>query len=306
MDPKPETVPVLPRSGVLPAAVTPFRPSGEPDLESLAKLLAYFKVARCTGVVLAGTNGEGPSLSTIEKRDLVRAAVHLADPLPIILGIATPSLEEAAWLASQAGKAGAAAVLLMPPGYYRPAHSEAIAQWIEAVADRATCPVLAYNFPKYTGVTLGTDLVARFAEHPNVAGFKDSSGDPANLPAYRQAAPGKLLFVGDETLLPQALVHGWDGTISGAANILPQWLSRYISLANQDPVKASTLWDILAPAIHAVRSHPQPAANKAVLHHWQILANPSPRLPLQPTDPLPLAECIRHLLGLSPDNLGLP
>src|SRR5690242_18708589 len=101
-------------TGVYPAAVTPFRADGSIDEVSLARLLAYFEAAGCQGVVLAGTNGEGPSLSAFEKRDLLRAAQAAKGGLLTVLGIATPSLTEALWLSQQAGKSGADAILLMP------------------------------------------------------------------------------------------------------------------------------------------------------------------------------------------------
>src|SRR5690349_2804546 len=95
--------------GVYPASVTPMLSDGQVDMPSVARILAHFKAAGCKGAVLAGTNGEGPSLSAVEKRDLIRIAVPIFPELKVVAGIATPSLDEAIWLASQAHKAGAAA-----------------------------------------------------------------------------------------------------------------------------------------------------------------------------------------------------
>lgn len=293
--------------GVWPAAVTPFQSNGEVDNLSLAKLLAYYRAAGCTGAVLAGTNGEGPSLSAIEKRDLIRKGIELAEGLPLVLGIATPSLHEATWLASQAGKAGAAGVLLMAPSYFRNAPENGIVEWIEKVADAATCPVIVYNFPKFTGFTFTALTVEFLAKHPNIAGFKDSSGELVNLSSYREAVPPeKLLFVGDETLLHSALKRGWSGTISGASNLLAPFLVQIVkSWVDRDHDQADAKFDLLLPAIEAVRKSPQPASNKAVLSHWGILENGEPRLPLRPVDPEPLAEKLREILGIHAENLGI-
>src|SRR5688572_23691682 len=97
------------KPGVYPAAVTPFDEKGRVDMAGMARLLAWFEANGCVGAVLAGTNGEGPSLSATEKRDLIQHAVPLRGKLDLVLGIATPSLDEAIWLTRRAEEAGAVA-----------------------------------------------------------------------------------------------------------------------------------------------------------------------------------------------------
>lgn len=272
-----------------PAAVTPFTESGEIDYVSLLKLLSWFKANECTGVVLAGTNGEGPSLSAVEKRDLVREAVRLTD-LPIILGIATPSLEEAVWLSEQARKAGAVGVLVMPPAYFREVPEANIQLWFEALAKRTSSPILLYNFPKRTGITLSAELVAELAKVDNIVGLKDSSGEKGNLESYRQAFPSGSLFVGDERLIPEALAQGWSGSISGAANVLPLWLSR---AAQPGGSAASAL---IADILDQVRASGQPMAHKAILKSLGVIGSDAVRLPLtQAAFPAELALAISKL-----------
>ncbi len=293
--------------GVYPAAVTPMTAQGEVDEPSVARLLAYFEAARCKGVVLAGTNGEGPSLSAYEKRDLLRLANTCKGRLELVLGIATPSLDEASWSCEQAAKNGAVAVLVMPPSYFRTATEDGIAEWFTTLADKSPTPILAYNFPKMTGFTMSPAFIALLAAHPNIIGFKDSSGEPANLTTYRLhgegAAPAaprdRRLFVGDETLLLDALTNGWTGTISGAANCIPQWLSQIVK--GRDETKFATA----LPVIKAIRAQPQPATNKAVLHALGVISTPHPRLPLKAADPSPVLEAMATHLGISPANLAL-
>lgn len=292
---------------LMPAAVTPMTPTGEIDREGLARLLAFFCAAGVDGVVIAGTNGEGPSLSAVEKRDLARDAVALSTglprPLPVILGIATPSLTEAQWLARQAIKSGCAATLVMPPGYFRGAQDEGIVAFLLAVADSGQGPMLAYNYPQLTGMTLTPEMIAKLAEHPNIVGFKDSSGEPKNLPAYRAAAPASSLYVGNETLLPQALAHGWSGTISGAGNLVPTWLR---SILDDEAESAEAKFALLKPVLDVIRAAPQPESNKAALHALGVLSHPHPRLPLQPVgNPGPILAALQKL-GLEPHRLGLP
>lgn len=285
--------------GVMPACVTPFDQDGQVDEVGLAKLLAYFLANGCSGVVVAGTNGEGPSLSAVEKRDLVRSAVRLGD-LPVVLGIATPSLTEATWLCAQAGKSGAAGVLVMAPGYFRNASESGVLGWFQAVAESSPVPVIAYNFPKFTGFTFTDSVVAELAKMPNVAGFKDSSGERSNLEMFRQAAPDKSLLVGDETLLCDALAAGWSGSISGAANLVPGWLSRVVA------EKSESAFQTVRSVVEAIRKGPQPAMNKAVLAEWEIISSKAVRLPLEEADGAELARLIEERVGISASKLGIP
>lgn len=274
-------------------------PSGDVDFLSLAKLGAFFRAAGCAGMVVAGTNGEGPSLSAVEKRDLAREAVRLCDPLPIILGISTPSLHEAEWLVAQAHKCGCAAALVMAPGYFRNASDNGVRDWFLNLADSSPCPLILYNFPKFTGFTMSPEFVQLLAKHPQVVGFKDSSGAKENLLSYREAAEGKRLFVGDETLLLEALEAGWDGSISGAANLIPQWLSEILRAHESgDKQSAHTKFQVVLPLIEQIRSQPQPATNKAVLSKWGIISSPIPRLPLEEESGEQTAELLRAKLGL--------
>ncbi|MCW5943904.1 MAG: dihydrodipicolinate synthase family protein [Fimbriimonadaceae bacterium] len=271
------------RTGIYPASVTPLRSDGRLDAESLAKLLAWFEFCGCRGVVLAGTNGEGPSLSAPEKRDLLATARPLAGSLSLILGIATPSLDEALWLAKQAGRLGAAAALVMPPGYFRSVSEAAIGRWFEALMDDSPIPIIAYNHPAMTGISLSPSLLSHLADHPQLAGVKDSSGFADNLVPFREALPDHVrLYVGDETLLTDALASGWSGSISGAANVLADWLVRIESdFREGGRESAEAKHALIRPVLEAIRTSPQPACHKGVLVKAGILASDTLRLPLE-------------------------
>jgi 4-hydroxy-tetrahydrodipicolinate synthase len=254
----------------------------------MARLLAWFESHGCAGAVIAGTNGEGPSLSAIEKRDLLRAVMPVRGSLDLILGVATPSLSEAIWTCKQAAKIGAAAALVMAPGYFSEASEDGIYGWFMALMDGADLPVLIYNFPKRTGITLSASLLARLAGHERMTGAKDSSGSVENLAGYASALPGKSLFVGNETLLLQALGAGWTGTISGASNLIPNWLSQIVSLWDTDREQAEIKFELILPVLEAIRKSLQPATNKATLERMGVLDSGRVRLPLEAVSPL---EC---------------
>lgn len=292
--------------GVYPAAVTPFETKGSPDPLSMAKLLAWFESNGCQGAVLAGTNGEGPSLSAPEKRNLLQAANRGKGRLTLVLGIATSSLDEAKWLCRQAA-AEEAAVLLMPPYYFREADQSAVSDWLAAVVESSTAPVVVYNFPQRTGVSLEPETLHRLSALESFAGVKDSSGAEANLVPYRQAiAERHLAFVGDETLLVRALQAGWSGTISGAANVLAGWLSQIVAEWPTDRESAETKFEILLPCITALRGKRQPATSKGLLKALGVLPADDVRLPLRPCDPQDVwdvADQVQTRLGLRFPNL---
>lgn len=267
--------------GLYPASVTPFDERGRVDPAGVARLLAWFEASGCQGVVLAGTNGEGPSLSAVEKRDLLKEAAPVRGKLELILGIATPSLHEAVWLSRRAEEFEAAAILVMPPMAFRDAPTEGIRTWFLRLLDDGPAPALLYNHPRMAGIALGADLVAELAAHERVIGLKDSSGEVGNLIAFRQAIPEpKRLFVGDETLLLDALANGWNGTISGAANVLAQVLSTIVERWSTDRDSAQATFDLVLPLIRMLRYNPQPALNKGLLHAMGILETPHVRPPL--------------------------
>lgn len=292
------------QNAVYPAAITPMDARGKMHPESLAKLLAWFESAGCAGAVLAGTNGEGPSLSAPEKRDLLATGFGLRGNLSLILGIATPSLEEAVWLSRRAAEVGAIATLVMPPSYFVEATEIALGDWYLTLMDKAEIPLLAYNFPKRTGITLSPVLLQRIGVHEHFAGAKDSSGNRENLTAFRAAIPdfSKRLYVGDETLLLDALEAGWSGTISGAANVVPQWLSTIVREWHAgDKISAQEKFQILLPVLQKIRQNPQPATHKALLKNWGILDSEMVRLPLSPRsgeETVSLSEFIRSVTGL--------
>lgn len=265
---------------VLPASVTPFDEKGRVDHPGIARLIAYFESTGCDGIVLAGTNGEGPSLSGPEKRDMVRTARELPkrSGYKVVLGIASSSMDEAKWLTKQ----GADEVLLMAPGYFREASEDAMLGWFEAVMQASPVPVIVYNFPQRTGFTLTAEGLRRLSVQATFAGVKDSSGNAANIPAYAEVLGGRPGYMGNELLLMDALAAGWTGTISGAANVVSEWLVPIV--AERDDIK----FELLRPTLEALRGSPQPATNKAILWERRIMDRPDLRLPLAAVEPIRL------------------
>jgi 4-hydroxy-tetrahydrodipicolinate synthase len=263
-------------SGAFTALVTPFNATGEVDFPGLARLLAWHEASGMDGVVVAGTNGEGPSLSSVEKRDTLRFAVEHAGKLKVILGAGTCSITEAIWLSQQAQKAGAIASLMLPPFYFN-ATDRGLLAWFTQLLSNCDLPCVVYNFPKTTGITISPALLESLFAFDHCVGIKDSSGDLAQLNAYLSVASGhnRSVLVGDERLLLHSLSSGGSGTISGLANTFPVLVSRQVR------ERSDVLQSVMNQAVENVKKHPQPAVHKAILSHRGLPAG-QVRAPLEP------------------------
>ena len=253
-------------AGAFTALVTPFAHDGSIDYPAVARLLAWNEDQGMKGVVIAGTNGEGPSLSAVEKRDLVNFAVKHAGKLNVIAGLGTCSLPEAVWLSRRALENGVVASLVLPPFYFRSVSEDGLSEWFSSLLKACELPCILYNFPASTGITLPPSLVSRLFKYPNAAGIKDSSGDGDLLAAYLKVAGehNRSVFVGDETLLLSSLTnsvqnHKGSGTISGLANSFPRLISRQVS------EQTEILQTLINEACANLKCHPQPAVHKFVL-----------------------------------------
>lgn len=288
------------------AAVTPFDAKGKVDFLSLARLFAYFEAAGCDGVVLAGTTGEGPSLSAVEKRDLIRESQSLRGSLRTILGLATSSLDEAIWLSRRADEYGAEAVLAMCPTAWSKVSSADLKAWYLALMDASACPVMVYHHPALTTVCLSEEDICRLSEHLHFGGIKVSSGFQGKLDKMRRALPeDKPLWMGDERCLLEAWEAGWSGTISGAANILAPWIAQIAEDFVTDRESAAAKQDLIGPVLEELRRDYLPPQLKAVLAEWKILDRPDVRLPLQAAAAGQLLPMLGQQLGLHAGDLGL-
>lgn len=253
---------MTPMQGAFTALITPFDGQGGIDYPAMARLLAWHESEGMTGVVIGGTNGEGPSLSAPEKRDLVAFAVQHAGKLKVIAGLGTCSITEAVWLSNQAHKAGAAASLALPPFFFRAATSQGIEKWFSDLLSNTELPCIMYSFPKMTGITFEESMMdSIFANHSNAVGVKDSSGDRDLLEMFLRVGlkHKRSVLVGDERLLSENLSKGGAGTISGMANSFPRLVSRVFN------ERSEALQELLDRACTTLKAFPTPAVHKYVL-----------------------------------------
>ena len=256
--------------GVFAPIVTPFRPTdGEIDLPWLRRHIAYLREHGCTGVIPCGTNGEAASLSVAERQAVLAATLEAAGDMPVIAGTGAAALSDAIALTRHAFSVGVAAVLVMPPFYFkRPAESGVIT-WYQKLLDAAVPTdgrVLLYHIPQTTGVPIsdGLLLALRHSHGAVLYGIKDSTGDPAQGVHLRANFPWLAYFVGNDHLVGAACCAGGHGSITAGANVFPD-LVRAVQQAAWHAGDVDAAQATLSAARALLEAYPLQPATKAIL-----------------------------------------
>jgi 4-hydroxy-2-oxoglutarate aldolase len=207
--------------GVYPPVLTPFR-SGDVAHDRLAANLARLNAHPLSGYVVLGSTGEFPLLTEGEKeRVIATAREHTPGDRRLVAGTGGESTEACIRLTRRAAHLGADAAIVITPSYFKAAMKPvALIRHYRAVADASTVPIVLYNFPANTGINLEPDTVARLAEHPNIHGIKDSSGNVPQAAEIIRLTPKDFhVFVGSPIAFLPSLVVGAAGGILAIANI---------------------------------------------------------------------------------------
>ena len=210
--------------GILAAIPTPFDANEDLALDALRSNLERWNKSRLQGYTVLGTTGELVSLATEEKKRVLAAA---REAIPanrtFVAGTGAESTRETVTNTRDAAEAGADYAIVVTPHYNRFGFSDgALDAHYRRVADESPIPVLLYHIPACTGLALPPETVARIAEHPNVAGIKDSSGDVLALQETRRLAPrGFRVLTGSASGLLAAVTVGADGAILADACVAP-------------------------------------------------------------------------------------
>lgn len=219
--------------GVSVPVLTPFR-GDEVAHERLAANLARLNEYPLAGYVMLGSTGEFPLLSESEKERIIATArEHTPRSRLLIAGTGGEATAPAIRLTKRAAELGADAAIVITPSYYKSQMKPpALIRHYRAIADASPVPLLLYNFPANTGINLEPDTVARLAEHPNIRGIKDSSGNvPQAAEIMRQTPKSFQVLVGSPVAFLPALVIGAAGGILAVANVAPRECCEIWSLA---------------------------------------------------------------------------
>lgn len=285
-------------TGSIVAIITPFR-EGQIDTEAFRRLIEFQIEGGTTGIVPCGTTGESATLCHQEHEDLVRLTVEaVAGRVPVIAGTGSNSTREALRLTRAAKEAGADAALLITPYYNKPTQ-QGLYEHYRAVAEEVDLPLVVYNCPGRTGVSIAPETLFRLAELKNIVAVKDATGSMDWTSEVCGGCDLTVLSGDDSAAVPQIAV-GAQGVISVLANVAPR--------ATADMIGKALAGDYAgARAIHHqyfrliktlfIESNPIPVKAAAEL---MGLVGPELRLPL-----VPIADAHRATLREAMKAVGL-
>jgi 4-hydroxy-2-oxoglutarate aldolase len=273
--------------GIYPPIITPFK-NGEVDYAGLAHNVGRWMGTGLRGLLVLGSNGEAASIDEDEAERIV-ATVREGVPRDRVLLVGTGRQSTRATIAAttRAAKAGADAVLVLTPFYFKAQMTpDALTDHYRAVADASPVPVLLYNFTNVTGINLAPETVAALSAHSNIVGLKDSNGDIAQVAGVVSRVPaGFTVLVGSAATLYPAMVMGASGGIVAVANVVPEVCVKLYDLARAGThEEARVLQQKLTPLANAVTAGYSIAGLKVAMEIAGYVGG-DVRRPLRPAKP---------------------
>ncbi|MGB5689011.1 MAG: 4-hydroxy-tetrahydrodipicolinate synthase [Woeseiaceae bacterium] len=269
--------------GSLVALVTPFDGNNRVDYASLKRLIDFHVEQGSSGLVIAGTTGESPTLKRSEHIELIGRAVEIAaGRIPVIAGTGSNSTFQSIELSRAVADPRLTAFMAVVPYYNKPTQ-EGIYQHYTAIADAIDKPLMMYNVPGRTVADMLPETVARLARHDNIFALKEATGDIERLKQIQALVDDDFgLYSGDDFTLRPFIEQGGHGVVTVSGNVVPRQVATLCELAMAGKAdEARALDDRLQPLNKAlfVESNPIPVK-------WAVsamgLMEPHIRLPLTP------------------------
>ncbi|WP_273125614.1 4-hydroxy-tetrahydrodipicolinate synthase [Bacillus weihaiensis] len=265
------------------AMVTPFDKNGNIDFQKTSTLIEYLLNNGTDSLVVAGTTGESPTLSTEEKIALIKYTVkEVNGRVPVIAGTGSNNTAASIKLTKLAEEAGVDAVMLVTPYYNKPSQ-EGMYQHFKAIAESTSLPVMLYNIPGRSVVNMSVDTIVRLSELSNVVAIKEASGDLDAMAEIISRTPNDfLLYSGDDGLTIPVLSIGGVGVVSVASHVIGVEMQEMITdFLSGEHGKAAEQHRRLLPIMKQLFAVPNPGPVKTALQVKGLDVG-SVRLPLLP------------------------
>ena len=270
--------------GAATAIVTPLNKNGV-DYEQFARLIEWQIAEGIDAIVAVGTTGEGSTLTDKEHKEAISFCVkQVGGRVPVIAGTGSNDTAYSIELTKYAKEAGADAVLLVTPYYNKATQAGLVANFL-AIADAVDIPCILYNVPSRTGCNLLPRTVLKLAEHPNIVGIKEASGNISQIAELAALVGDKIdIYSGNDDQIVPVLSLGGVGVISVLSNIMPKATSKMChSFMEGDVQEARELQLRLLPLVNALFSEVNPIPAKAAVSKMGFCDN-YVRLPLTPME----------------------
>jgi len=253
---------------VLTAMVTPFDHNGEIDFKATEALVDYLIANGTDGLVVAGTTGESPTLTTEEKIELFKCVVEAAaGRVPVIAGTGSNNTKASISLTKLAEETGVDGIMLVAPYYNKPSQ-EGLYHHFKTIAESTSLPVMLYNIPGRSVANISVETIVRLSEIPNVVSIKEASGDlDAMAEIISKTSSDFTLYSGDDGLTIPVLAIGGAGVVSVASHIIGNDMQKMINaFKNGNVQNAAATHRNLLPIMRALFIAPSPSPVKAALN----------------------------------------
>nr|WP_314459408.1 4-hydroxy-tetrahydrodipicolinate synthase [uncultured Clostridium sp.] len=264
------------------ALVTPFKENGDVNYEALEKLVEEQIAEGTDAIVACGTTGEASTMTHEEHLDVIKYVCEVTKKrIPVIAGTGSNCTDTAVYLSKEAKELGADGLLLVSP-YYNKATQNGLKAHFKAVADAVNIPILLYNIPGRTGVTITAQTIADLCLNvPNIVGVKEASGDFSAIADLLSLTDGKAdVYSGNDNQIVPMMSLGGRGVISVLSNVAPAKTHEICQAYFDGDVKRSARLQLEAiPLINALFCEVNPIPVKAALNLMGRQAGPM-RLPL--------------------------
>ena len=270
--------------GAATALITPLNETGV-DYEAFGRLIDWQIEKGIDGLVIAGTTGEGATLTYQEHEECIRFAVErAAGRVPIIAGSGSNDTSRAITLSKFSCRAGADALLVVTP-YYNKATQKGLIASYNAIADAVDRPIILYNVPSRTGVNIEPATYVELAKHPNIVGIKEASGNISKIVETAMLVGDAIdIYSGNDDQVVPVLSMGGSGVISVLSNVMPAETHAMCQKFFDGDVAGSARMQMdLLPLINALFSEVNPIPVKAAMAAMGWCEN-RVRLPLTPME----------------------
>jgi len=287
--------------GIGTALVTPFTDRGDVDYPALRALVEWQIAEEIDFLVPCGSTGEAQTLDDSERERVVAAVLETAGGrVPVMAGATSNDTARAVAEARRMCRLGADYILTATPYYNKPTQG-GLFRHFTAVADASTKPICLYNVPGRTAVNLQPAVALQLAEHPNVMGIKEASGDLAQVMQILRGRPERFAVLsGDDWLTLAIVAAGGDGLVSVTSNEMPGPMRALVHLILSGDLEKARDWHYrLLPLMDANFLETNPAPVKAALALTGRIRNVL-RLPL-----VPVTEKTRTAMAATLKDLGV-
>ncbi|MFC6276179.1 4-hydroxy-tetrahydrodipicolinate synthase [Psittacicella hinzii] len=274
--------------GSIVAIITPLTEQGQVDYSSLKNLVDYHVESGTDAIVVCGTTGETVTLSEEEALEVTQKVVEYANKrIPVIAGTGSNSTAKAIAYTQKVEKLGVDACLSVVPYYNKPSQ-EGIYQHFKAIADATKLPVILYNVPGRTVVSMSVDTVVRLAQLDNVIGIKDADPDLHRVGQIVSRTKDSNFFhlSGEDGTALDAIAMGSNGVISVSANVMAKpWAEIVHTALEGNYLKALEMEQQYAEVHKVLFVEPNPTPAKWAAWKLGLIASPAQRLPLVALSP---------------------